>query len=131
MSPSAKPDFVSDRPGFQTPDRFNGGLPWGLPARDIGREAALVAALERGDALRLHAEEHHFRVGFPDLLLEAGDDPLHVAGGEIVGEIDAERRDDLAGAKLYRQQPVGMLDARLRARGRRSSRGSRCALPRR
>src|SRR6266404_5810963 len=54
----------------------------------------------------------------PDPLLDRGDDRLHVGGGERVHEVDADRRDDLLGAEMHREQTVRPLDARMAARAR-------------
>src|SRR5207249_4149831 len=54
----------------------------------------------------------------PDALLDRGDDRLHVGGGERVHEVDTDRRDDLVGAEMHREQTVRALDARMGARDR-------------
>src|SRR6266849_868337 len=46
----------------------------------------------------------------PRLVLDGGDDRLHVGGGERVDEVHADRRDDLIRTEVDREQTARPLD---------------------
>src|SRR5262245_26694936 len=87
---------------------------------DVGGHPDLLAgraptpdARQHRAALRLDQQQDDVGVLGPYAIFDGADGCLHVGGRQGVGEIRGDRRDDLLGREMDREQAVRALDARV------------------